>query len=438
MDLQLEADISAEDIENFGNEFSEDTFENLCHQLYSETASASRFAKTNSTDLDSHLSVRVSEKTKIKERWAVKLFKEWHSEWKMRIDGELKTYDDLEEMSEENLCYTLKFFIADVRKENGNKYPPKTLKSIYYLIQHYLQYECKKNFSLFTSDVFKSAREVLDAEMRLSALEGNVKETKKAGEISIEDEESLWTKGILGCENPKQLQQTIIYMMGIQCGLRAATEHKSLKHGDNSQIQIVCEEGRDILVYREFVSKNKHFGLKQSRMEPKVVRVLPNEENKERCLVSLYKKYLLHRPKSCIDSLHLSCIQNPEGTVWYKNSPLGIHQIEKVTKELMEKLGKEGYFTNTSLRRSAKTRLVEAGIPREVSKRRIGHISNADCAYISQRAMENKMSKVLYGQSISSSSSISISQENFEQNNESSSGCKYTFKDCSFQDCTFN
>ncbi len=76
-------------------------------------------------------------------------------------------------MTEDELCFCLKFFISDVRKEDGLNYPPQSLKSIFYMLQHYLQYECNKPFSLFKSEAFVEARNVLDAEMRLSAREGN-------------------------------------------------------------------------------------------------------------------------------------------------------------------------------------------------------------------------------------------------------------------------
>ena len=68
--------------------------------------------------------------------------------------------------------------------------------------------------------------------------------------------------------------------------------------------------------------------------------------------------------------------------VWYKNQAFGIHSIQKVTASLMQSIGKAGYFTNTSNRRTAKTRLTLAGIPREISKQKTGHISMADEVYI--------------------------------------------------------
>ena len=71
----------------------------------------------------------------------------------------------------------------------------------------------------------------------------------------MEDEERLWKEGILGSGEPKQLQQTIIFLMGIHCGLRAATEHKELPFGENSQLKLENRDGQEVLVYTETVSK---------------------------------------------------------------------------------------------------------------------------------------------------------------------------------------
>jgi hypothetical protein len=425
IDNEMDVDLSLEEIE--------EAFKNII-EPEKEILSSLRFGSTSKEEIDQHVRDRVPPNTKSKENWAVNTFRQWHSQWKVKLDGQLKIFNMLEEMSDSDLCYCLQFFIADVRKVSGERYPPKTLKAIFYMIQHFIQYECKRSISFFTSDIYKDARDVLDAEMRLSAQAGKVQPTKRAKQITIDDEDKLWNTGLLGSGSPKQLQQTIIFLMGIHLGLRASTEHKQLTFGNNSQLRLETKDEQETLVYTETVSKNKNFGLKQSRMEPKVVRILPNTARPERCLVSLYKKYLSHRPPTESDGpFHLSSKPSPKGSVWYKRQPLGIHQIESVTKDLMQRLGKDGYYTNTSLRRTSKSRLVEGGIPREVSKRRIGHLSGADVDYVSEEVMEKKISNVLYGQ-----------HTREEAVSERNSGCGAStrltpvFNNCVFQNCNFS
>ena len=59
-----------------------------------------------------------------------------------------------------------------------------------------------------------------------------------------------------------------------------------------------------------------------------------------------------------------------------------------------ESLAKEGYYTNTILRRSANTRVVEAGIPREETMK-TGHISTY--VYFAQKSMETDIYEILSG-----------------------------------------
>ena len=218
--------------------------------------------------------------------------------------------------------------------------------------------------------------------------------------------------------------------MGVQLGLRAAT---ALRFGAASQLQLIEENSEEVLLYTETVSKSRNFGIKQSCMEPKSMKIFPRKTFKERCLINLYKEYVSHRPITDRTEFHLACIVSPKSTVWYKNQPLGIHSIEKVTKTLMKSLGKEGYYTNASLRRTAKTRLVEAGIPREVTKKRIGHISNSDEVYVAQNSMDRQMSDILSGEY----SSVTRQVNQQSNNTDKSTSNTFVFNNCTFSGCNF-
>lgn len=81
---------------------------------------------------------------------------------------------------------------------------------------------------------------------------------------------------------------------------------------------------------------------------------------------------LISRP-FLIEAFYLTPLPAPKGEIWYKQAPFGIHSIEKVVKRVMEELGVDGYYTNTSLRRTATTRLVmDSGIPNKVAKKVTG------------------------------------------------------------------
>ena len=56
----------------------------------------------------------------------MKLFRSWHANWKCRLDSTLKVLKDLEEIIVDDIDYCLQHFIPEIRKENGDFYPPKT------------------------------------------------------------------------------------------------------------------------------------------------------------------------------------------------------------------------------------------------------------------------------------------------------------------------
>ena len=60
----------------------------------------------------------------------------------------------------------LQFFIHEVRKANGEKYPRDSLKQLYAGIQYYFRNSLKKPFGLFTDSEFSEARKSLDAAMK--------------------------------------------------------------------------------------------------------------------------------------------------------------------------------------------------------------------------------------------------------------------------------
>ena len=84
-------------------------------------------------------------------------------------------------------------------------------------------------------------------------------------------ENSLLKCGSFGSANPRQLFNTLIYFFGLH--LRAWKEDRELVFGVISRITLD-------------ISKNRDYGLKCSRYEPKVTR-LYGIADKRKCLVSL-------------------------------------------------------------------------------------------------------------------------------------------------------
>ena len=112
-------------------------------------------------------------------------------------------------MLDEELNHTLSSLVCEVRKTDGNRYPPNTLHGIIASIQHFLKGKGKP-VKFFTDDKFSFLRNALGTMMKESASSG-LGFTKKQGDvITSDEEEELWSKGVLGDSNPRQLLLSFI------------------------------------------------------------------------------------------------------------------------------------------------------------------------------------------------------------------------------------
>ena len=64
-------------------------------QAFMKNKTERRFAMNSTTDMQMHQQVRILASTKTKQQSCVRLFKLWHTQWKMR-DDMLTVYNDLE------------------------------------------------------------------------------------------------------------------------------------------------------------------------------------------------------------------------------------------------------------------------------------------------------------------------------------------------------
>lgn len=392
-----------------------------------------RFAQVNETDIQKCIENRIPENTKKKVKWVMKLFGDWFTDWRCRLDGDLKVLKDFDEFDASDLNFCLRYFLCEVRKENREKYPPQTLKEIVAMIQHFFNNTHKKSWSIFKDKAFLESRNILDAQMKSSARDGYLKPKRRASAIKYEEEEILWSNGSFGYSNPKQLLYTLIYHLGVHLSLRACQEHKDLEFGENSQLSLEVNNGQETLRYVERTSKNNKFGLNCTRMEPKTTMVYPNKENPNRCVIAMYKMYIAHRQKiDGINSFYLTPNVSPQGK-WYRKIPFGIHSIEKVTRELMKSMKDNNhenqFYSNTSLRRTAKQRLIDAGISKEIAQTKTGRISEkADKCYFTADQFNERMTNILYSESPSTSVSTTVS---------SAAQVKLSFSNCTFENCSF-
>ena len=114
---------------------------------------------------------------------------------------------------------------------------------------------------------------------------------KQAQLIPLNYESALWEKGILGEHTPDLLRDTVLFLLGIHCDLRAGDKHYDLLpdvEGKPSQLSFQRDENRVRgLVYQEdTVTKTNSGGLAHMRKDRKIVFVFVHQLAKTTSLTS--------------------------------------------------------------------------------------------------------------------------------------------------------
>ena len=102
-------------------------------------------------------------------------------------------------------------FIAEVRKDGGERYPAKTLHELVSSLQKYFEMKGRK-VSFFSDEIFEKLRKSLDIEMKISAQKKLGLKSRQAVVVSEEIENFLWDKSFLGNSNLEVLLRTTFYL----------------------------------------------------------------------------------------------------------------------------------------------------------------------------------------------------------------------------------
>ena len=200
---------------------------------------------------------------------------------------------------------------------------------------------------------------------------------KKAEPLSLEEEELLWRKSLLGDGNPQALVDTMMLMNGIYFALRSGSERWQLR-SDPCQIKLVERPGhRSYLEYTEDTSKNRPGSLKGRKIKPKVVHHYDNPENPERYFVRLFKLYQqLHPPDRSKNTFYyFKPLKNPTAHIWFTTKLIGHNPLEQTVARLCSAAGIQEFRTNHSLRATTATRLYQAGVDEQLIMETTGHRS---------------------------------------------------------------
>ena len=356
-------------------------------------------------NIDQFSKKRFAPQSRRKILWAVNLYTDWRKNRIVMAGCSLQIVNaNLESVgifAKGDLCHSLSCFVREVKKIDGSDYPPNTVRELVLMIQMF-SHEKGVFWKLLDDVQFAGLCDVVDNTMKECHAAG-LGVRKSSDIISLENEEKLFNKGLLGDESPMQLLKTMIYMMGMHCALRGGVEHSNLRWpGCSSQFNIerdMC--GVEMLVYREDPLQKTNQGL-VSKAKRKIVYIY-GASNVRHCPIAILKKYcrLLPDSKTC-RKLYLRCRKVPTLSVWYCDQPYGVNKIKSTMKDLCKEAGIEGNFTNHSLRASCASRMYDKNVPEQVIKEVTGHRS--ECVRLYKRTSDHireAASNTVCGESLS-------------------------------------
>ena len=197
-------------------------------------------------------------------KWCLAMFKAWTWARNRRSPGSVMVdLENVATITKQSLSHDLSHFIVETRKQDGSEYPSKMLKHILLIIQMYLS-SIGLVFEFLEDSDFVGLRNCLDNKMKENAKKGLSRKVKKAEPLEASHMEMLWEGNFLGDDSPRKMSETLVFLIGINCGLHAGVEHRSLRRpGFDPQINVIMKDGVECLEYIEDIStKTNQGGLK--------------------------------------------------------------------------------------------------------------------------------------------------------------------------------
>ena len=181
--------------------------------------------------LESYQRGFVPKNTEVNTKWAVRNFM---SEYNSHHSDKPCSEDILLTDSSSDLSYWLQKYVLGTTKKGGQCYPPKTVYLLLCGLNHFMKEHKKQSFDRENPD-FKLLFNTCDSYFR-ELRENGVGSASKATEvINREDEELLWSSGVLSASSARGLLNAVFFLNGKNFALRGGIEHRCLKLS-----QIVC------------------------------------------------------------------------------------------------------------------------------------------------------------------------------------------------------
>ena len=258
MEDELDSLLSQVDCEKLSNEGDRPLQEINTNQ---PRPSSSRFASPiTDGELEKAKKSAVPKNTSKSTNWAVKIWRDW-SVCRQKACSRLAEYPThLLITQPKELDYWLSKFVLEVRKENGDHYPPDTLYSICSGLLRYIR-QNRPEINIFKSPTFTGFQRTLDGEM---------KRLRSTG-LGVKNETSRTyprhrRKPAVGERNAVILKFYYTTMYILQ-------RNSTVKSTVVSNFLICPPDGHAQLIYTENFSKNNQGGLLHCKVKPKQVEI---------------------------------------------------------------------------------------------------------------------------------------------------------------------
>lgn len=307
--------------------------------------------------------------------WGVKVFQVWRSERNQRVEEQCPS-DLFERPDPVQINFWLSRFVAEVRKQNGAPYPPRSIQLILSALQREM---LDKNpevpkFMDQSVTVYRGLHRTCDSVYRELHKQGIGATVRHTAVFSVEEENKLWEAGVLAITSPKALQRAVFFYVGKFFCIRGGDEQRKLGPSQFKRL-----ENPDCYVYTEHGSKNRSGGLAQLKVDNKSVPCYSVPDKVPKCLVFLLDFYLAKLPPYATKEDVLYCrpkskVPADETSPWYEAVAIGKNSLGAFVKDICKDGGLPPR-SNHSLRATGATTMFQANVPEKIIQTTTGHRS---------------------------------------------------------------
>ena len=218
-------------------------------------------------------------------------------------------------------------FVLEARNQAGKKYPPSTIRSRLSGLNR-VQKEAKTPLPILDKSDHRFPELLLTLDTVTSVHHEGVGVTKKSAQIiSIEHEELLWKRGVLGWDTPKRLQKLSWPPFCLTWCPRTTRSQVGAAEALPSRYD----------EYTEFISKNNQHRFKDIHSVNKKVKVYAQPDS-DRCIVHLLDCYIHSKLPEDSPGFYLRPLERVpvDGTKpWYCRSRIGVNTLKKFVPDTL-------------------------------------------------------------------------------------------------------